>query len=199
MKENAKILEILTSLSKQRGFIFQSSEIYGGLGSTWDYGPLGVELKRNIKNLWWKDMITARNNVVGMDASILMHPKVWEASGHVENFHDPLVDNKISKKRYRLDHLLEDQSDDVVSALLNKLNLKEGADLEATIQAIVAGLLENEESSGALIIECGVIDPHTKEVGDWTNTRQFNLMFKTHIGPVADSSSIAYLRPETAQ
>ena len=199
MKENAKILEILTSLSKQRGFIFQSSEIYGGLGSTWDYGPLGVELKRNIKNLWWKDMITARNNVVGMDASILMHPKVWEASGHVENFHDPLVDNKISKKRYRLDHLLEDQSDDVVSALLHKLNLKEGADLEATIQAIVAGLLENEESSGALIIECGVIDPHTKEVGDWTNTRQFNLMFKTHIGPVADSSSIAYLRPETAQ
>jgi len=199
MKENAKILEILTSLSKQRGFIFQSSEIYGGLGSTWDYGPLGVELKRNIKNLWWKDMITARNNVVGMDASILMHPKVWEASGHVENFHDPLVDNKISKKRYRLDHLLEDQSDDVVSALLHKLNLKEGADLEATIQAIVAGLLENEESSGALIVECGVIDPHTKEVGDWTNTRQFNLMFKTHIGPVADSSSIAYLRPETAQ
>ena len=199
MKENAKILEILTSLSKQRGFIFQSSEIYGGLGSTWDYGPLGVELKRNIKNLWWKDMITARNNVVGMDASILMHPKVWEASGHVENFHDPLVDNKISKKRYRLDHLLEDQSDDVVSALLHKLNLKEGADLEATIQAIVAGLLENEESSGALIVECGVIDPHTKEVGDWTNTRQFNLMFKTHIGPLADSSSIAYLRPETAQ
>ena len=199
MKENAKILEILTSLSKQRGFIFQSSEIYGGLGSTWDYGPLGVELKRNIKNLWWKDMITARNNVVGMDASILMHPKVWEASGHVENFHDPLVDNKISKKRYRLDHLLEDQSDDVVSALLHKLNLTEGADTEATIQAIVAGLLENEESSGALIVECGVIDPHTKEVGDWTNTRQFNLMFKTHIGPVADSSSIAYLRPETAQ
>jgi glycyl-tRNA synthetase len=190
MKENAKILEILTSLSKQRGFIFQSSEIYGGLGSTWDYGPLGVELKRNIKNLWWKDMITSRNNVVGMDASILMHPKVWEASGHVENFHDPLVDNKISKKRYRLDHLLEDQSDDVVGALLNKLNLKEGTDSEATLQAIVVGLLANEESSGALIIECGVIDPHTKEVGDWTNTRQFNLMFKTHIGPVADSTSI---------
>ena len=199
MKENAKILEILTSLSKQRGFIFQSSEIYGGLGSTWDYGPLGVELKRNIKNLWWKDMITSRNNVVGMDASILMHPKVWEASGHVENFHDPLVDNKISKKRYRLDHLLEDQSDDVIAKLLSAFSIKEGADLEATIQAIVSALLENEESSGALIIESGVIDPHTKEVGDWTNTRQFNLMFKTHIGPVADSSSIAYLRPETAQ
>ena len=101
IKDDAKILEILTSLSKQRGFVFQSSEIYGGLGSTWDYGPLGVELKRNVKNLWWDNMITSRSNVVGMDASILMHPKVWEASGHVENFHDPLVDNKISKKRYR--------------------------------------------------------------------------------------------------
>jgi len=88
IKDNAKILEILTSLSKQRGFVFQSSEIYGGLGSTWDYGPLGIELKRNIKNLWWKDMITSRNNIVGMDSSILMHPKVWEASGHIDNFHD---------------------------------------------------------------------------------------------------------------
>jgi len=199
MKKNAKILEILTSLSKQRGFIFQSSEIYGGLGSTWDYGPLGVELKRNIKNLWWKDMITSRNNVVGMDASILMHPKVWEASGHVENFHDPLVDNKISKKRYRLDHLLEDQSDNVIETLLNKLNVDKKSDLESTIQSIVSVLLENEESSGAIIVECGVIDPYTNEIGDWTNTRQFNLMFKTNIGPVSDSSSIAYLRPETAQ
>ena len=199
MKENAKILEILTSLSKQRGFIFQSSEIYGGLGSTWDYGPLGVELKRNIKNLWWQDMITSRNNVVGMDASILMHPKVWEASGHVENFHDPLVDNKISKKRYRLDHLLEDQTEDVISLILSKLNINEGSNSEARIQTIVASLLMHQESSGEIIIECGVIDPFTKEVGDWTNTRQFNLMFKTHIGPVADSSSVAYLRPETAQ
>ena len=199
IKNNAKILEILTSLSKQRGFIFQSSEIYGGLGSTWDYGPLGVELKRNVKNLWWHHMITSRNNVVGMDASILMHPKVWEASGHVENFHDPLVDNKISKKRYRLDHLLEGQSEDVMSNLLKKLNIKEGKDLESTIQSIVSQLLQDEESSGSIIIECGVIDSHTKEVGDWTNVRQFNLMFKTHIGPVSDSSSIAYLRPETAQ
>ena len=199
IKDNAKILEILTSLSKQRGFVFQSSEIYGGLGSTWDYGSLGVELKRNVKNLWWHHMITSRNNVVGMDAAILMHPKVWEASGHVENFHDPLVDNKISKKRYRLDHLLEEQSEDVISNLLNKLNIKEGEDLESTIQSIVSQLLQDEESSGSIIIECGVIDSYTKEVGDWTNVRQFNLMFKTHIGPVSDSSSIAYLRPETAQ
>ena len=199
IKDNAKILEVLTSISKQRGFVFQSSEIYGGLGSTWDYGPLGVELKRNVKNLWWKDMITSRNNVVGMDAAILMHPKVWEASGHVENFHDPLVDNKISKKRYRLDHLLDDQTEDVIASLIKKSGAKEGVDSEATIQSIVSALLENEDSSGAIIIECGVIDPHTKEIGEWTNTRQFNLMFKTHIGPVADSSSVAYLRPETAQ
>ena len=190
IKNNAKILEILTSLSKQRGFVFQSSEIYGGLGSTWDYGSLGVELKRNIKNLWWHHMITSRNNVVGMDAAILMHPKVWDASGHVENFHDPLVDNKISKKRYRVDHLLEEQSEDVISNLLNKLHIKECDDLESTIQSIVSKLLQDEESSGSIIIECGVIDSHTKEVGDWTNVRQFNLMFKTHIGPVSDLSLI---------
>jgi len=199
IKDDAKILEILTSLSKQRGFVFQSSEIYGGLGSTWDYGPLGVELKRNVKNLWWDNMITSRSNVVGMDASILMHPKVWEASGHVENFHDPLVDNKISKKRYRLDHLLEEQSEEVITNLLKKLNLKKSSDSESTIQSIVSQLLNDEASSGTFIIDAGVIDPHTKEVGEWTNTRQFNLMFKTHIGPVSDSSSIAYLRPETAQ
>ena len=123
LKSDGKILETLTSLSKQRGFIFQSSEIYGGLGSTWDYGPLGVELKRNIKNLWWRDMITKRDNVVGMDSSILMHPDVWEASGHVENFHDPLVDNKESKKRYRVDHLLEEQSEDIIEGLLISFKL----------------------------------------------------------------------------
>ena len=199
IKEDAKTLEVLTSLSKQRGFVFQSSEIYGGLGSTWDYGPLGVELKRNIKNLWWQNIVTTRENVVGMDAAILMHPKVWEASGHVENFHDPLVDNKISKKRYRLDHLLEEQSEDVLNLLIDKLSIDKTLDFELTIQAIVSSLLNKESESGQLIIDCGVIDSFTKEVGDWTNIRQFNLMFKTHVGPVSDSSSVAYLRPETAQ
>ena len=199
IKEDAKILEVLTSLSKQRGFVFQSSEIYGGLGSTWDYGPLGVELKRNIKNLWWQNIVTSRENVVGMDAAILMHPKVWEASGHVENFHDPLVDNKISKKRYRLDHLLEEQSEEVLNSIIEKLNIDKTLDFELSIQAIVSTLLNKESDSGQLIIDCGVIDSYTKEVGDWTNIRQFNLMFKTHVGPVSDSSSVAYLRPETAQ
>ena len=196
IKDNATMLEILTSLSKQRGFVFQSSEIYGGLGSTWDYGPLGVELKRNIKNEWWQFMITSRNNVVGMDAAILMHPDVWRASGHVENFHDPLVDNKISKKRYRVDHLLEEQSSDTINNLLKILNIKATAD---QIINIISALIQNQEKSGDIMRQSQVIDPHTKEVGEWTSVRQFNLMFKTNIGPVDDSSSIAYLRPETAQ
>ena len=198
LKSDGKILETLTSLSKQRGFIFQSSEIYGGLGSTWDYGPLGVELKRNIKNLWWDTMIKHRDNVIGMDSSILMHPDVWEASGHVENFHDPLVDNKESKKRYRLDHLLEEQDSTVITALTGALNINNTKSSEDQIQAIVTAL-SDLDSSGDVLIKAGLIDPSTGAVGEWTNLRQFNLMFKTHIGPVSDSSSVAYLRPETAQ
>ena len=196
IKDDATMLEILTSLSKQRGFIFQSSEIYGGLGSTWDYGPLGVELKRNIKNEWWQFMITSRDNVVGMDAAILMHPDVWKASGHVENFHDPLIDNKVSKKRYRVDHLLEEQNNDIINDLLNILKIKSTED---NIASIVSALIKNQEESSNIMQKSKVVDPHTKEVGEWTNVRQFNLMFKTNIGPVDDSSSVAYLRPETAQ
>ena len=196
IKDDAKILEILTSLSKQRGFVFQSSEIYGGLASTWDYGPLGVELKRNIKNQWWQFMVTSRNNIVGMDTAILMHPDVWKASGHVENFHDPLIDNKLSKKRYRVDHLLEEQSEEVLSTLSKILEIDSKEEL---ITKIVSNLINKQNNSGDIMRESGIIDPQTKEVGDWTNIRQFNLMFKTNIGPVDDSSSIAYLRPETAQ
>ena len=198
--DKQKIIDILTSISKQRGFVFQSSEIYGGLGSTWDYGPLGIELKRNVKNLWWKSMVTARDNIVGMDAAILMHPGVWEASGHVENFHDPLVDNKESKKRYRVDHLLGDQDEDVLNQLADATNSTGSfKDDEEKIQAIVVFLLENTNSSDEILKDCGVIDPHTNAKGDWTKVRQFNLMFKTHVGPVSDSSSVVYLRPETAQ
>jgi len=139
----------LTSLCKRRGFVFQSSEIYGGLNSCWDYGPLGAELKRNIKEIWWKAM-TRRDDVVGIDASILMHPKVWEASGHIENFTDPLVDCKKCKQRFRED------------------TVKEKGKCPA----------------------CG---------GELTEARLFNLMFKTFMGPVEDSASVVYLRPETAQ
>ncbi|HIB29280.1 MAG TPA: glycine--tRNA ligase [Candidatus Marinimicrobia bacterium] len=146
-----KSIENIVSLCKRRGFIFQSSEIYGGLGSTWDYGSYGVEMKQKIKNFWWHDVVTSRENVVGMDAAILMHPKTWEASGHVSNFHDPLVDCKNCKARYRADQV----------------------DLTKPCE------------------RCGK--------KDWTEPRQFNLMFKTAIGPIEDSGEVTYLRPETAQ
>ena len=198
--DNYKIIDILTSLSKRRGFVFQSSEIYGGLASTWDYGPLGVELKRNIKNLWWQSIVASNENVVGMDAAILMHPKVWEASGHVENFHDPLIDNKETKKRYRVDHLLEDQSEDVIENLGSKfdLNLKTYETQDECFQSIIVNLMEASDS-GHIMKECGVIDPFNKNIGDWTDLRQFNLMFKTHMGPVQESGAEIYMRPETAQ
>ena len=199
-KSDNKIIDILTSLSKRRGFIFQSSEIYGGLASTWDYGPLGVELKRNIKDLWWKSIVTANENVVGMDAAILMHPKVWQASGHVENFHDPLIDNKETKKRYRVDHLLGEQDESVIENITSKLEIDKSkfSNDDEYFQAIVANLM-NQSNSGQTMIDCGVIDSFNKQVGDWTNLRQFNLMFKTHMGPTEESGSEIYMRPETAQ
>ena len=147
-----KTMEKLVSLAKRRGFIFQSSEIYGGINSCYDYGPLGIELKKNIKELWWKSMVYERDDIEGIDASILMHPKVWEASGHVEGFTDPLVDCKVCKSRFRADNI------DV-----NKPCPKCG----------------NKES--------------------FTDIRSFNLMFKTHMGPVEDSASVVFMRPETAQ
>lgn len=150
-EENLKSMADLVALSKQRGFIFQSSEIYGGLGSCWDMGPLGVELKNNIKQTWWRSM-TFRDDIDGVDAAILMHPSVWKASGHVDNFTDPLVDCKSCKSRFRADQI----------------------DLTAPC-------------------------PQCKAKDSFTEPRMFNLMFTTHMGPVADSASVVYLRPETAQ
>jgi glycyl-tRNA synthetase len=139
----------LISLCKRRGIIFPSSEIYGGINSCWDYGPLGAELKRNVRESWWKRNVQRRDDVVGVDTSIIMHPDVWRASGHVENFTDPLVDCKSCKQRFRADHLQGDRCPN-----------------------------------------CG---------GELTEARQFNLMFKTYLGPVEDSAAVVYLRPETAQ
>ncbi|MFP4563638.1 MAG: glycine--tRNA ligase [Spirochaetia bacterium] len=147
-------MEELVSLCKRRGFVFQSSEIYGGLSSAWDYGPMGVALKNNIRDFWWKEMTQLHDNIVGVDAAILMHPRVWEASGHVENFSDPLVDCKNCKMRFREDNLPEE----------NRAEKK--------------------------CPECG---------GELTDPRQFNLMFKTHLGPVEEGGSTVFLRPETAQ
>ena len=195
-----KSIEKIVSLSKRRGFIFQSSEIYGGLASTWDYGPLGVEMKNNIKNLWWQDIVTSRRNVVGMDAAILMHPEVWEASGHVQNFHDPMVDNKKTKQRYRLDHLIVEQKQSVLEALRNLCGYPLEKLNEKLILIIIERLLsELNKNSGLILTQAGVIDPFNNKVGDWTEPRQFNLMFKTSLGALADSGDETYLRPETAQ
>jgi glycyl-tRNA synthetase len=152
------VMDKLVSLCKRRGFVFQSSEIYGGLGSVWDYGPLGTELKRNIKDRWWHAMVRARDDIEGLDAAILMHPKVWEASGHVAGFTDPLVDCKTCKSRFRADKLEDAQCPQKPSKH------------------------PGEHSSCAL-----------------TEPRMFNLMFKTFMGPVEESASVVYLRPETAQ
>src|SRR5438477_5814051 len=152
------VMDKLVSLAKRRGFIFQSSEIYGGTGSVWDYGPLGVELKKNLKDRWWHAMVRARNDIEGIDSAILMHPRVWEASGHVSGFVDPLIDCKTCKGRFRADKLADSQC-------LRKPSKKPGQ-----------------------TPDCALTEP-----------RQFNLMFKTHIGPVEDSAAVIYLRPETAQ
>jgi len=147
--ETSEKMEKIVSLCKRRGFIFPSSEIYGGLGSTWDYGPIGVLLKNNVKAAWWRENVQYRNDMAGLDAAILMHPMVWQASGHVDCFQDPMVDCKVCKKRFRADDLKGDRCP-----------------------------------------ECE---------GELTESRQFNLMFKTFMGPVEEDSAVVYLRPETAQ
>ncbi len=148
-------MEAIVSLAKRRGFVFPSSEIYGGMGGFWDYGPLGVELKNNVKRAWWRAMVQLREDIVGLDAAIVMNPRVWEVSGHVGGFSDPMVDCRNCKLRFRADDL-------------------KGPPAE---------------------IAC----PNCGQRGTLTDARQFNLMFKTHVGPVEESASVAYLRPETAQ
>jgi len=165
-------LEDLTSLAKRRGFIFQGSEIYGGLAGTWDYGPLGVQLKRNVQAAWWKMFVEDRDDMYGLDSAILMNPKVWEASGHTgAGFADPLVEDLKTGKRYRADHLLED-------------NGIENAE-EMT-----------QEQMDNTIAEQGIVSPDGNKLSE---VRVFNLMFDTHVGPIKDDDSKAYLRPETAQ
>ncbi|MBM4144088.1 MAG: glycine--tRNA ligase [Lentisphaerae bacterium] len=164
-------LETVASLCKRRGFIFQSSEIYGGINGFWDYGPLGVELKRNIKDAWWSDIVRRREDVVGLDASIIMHRRVWEASGHVEGFTDPMVDCRSCKRRYRADQLLAEL----------------GVELETGSKAEKDLVLP----PGAKCPACGA--------GELTPPRPFNLMFETHPGAVQSEENKTYLRPETAQ
>src|SRR4051812_11716891 len=154
----AASMDAIVSLAKRRGFIFQSSEIYGGFNGFFDYGPLGSELKKNIRDCWWADMVRRRDDIVGLESSILMHPRVWEASGHVAGFSDPLVDCKKCKLRFRQDKADETPCGQKPSMMAGKHT------------------------------DCQLTEP-----------RNFNLMFKTHMGPLEDSGSIVYLRPETAQ
>lgn len=179
-------LDKIVSLSKRKGFVFQSSEIYGGLNGCWDFGPLGVELLKNLKDEWWKDM-TRRSNIEGIDASILMHPRVWDASGHTKQFSDPMIDNKTTKKRYRADNLIEEHID----KLRKKGKSAQADELQARLEAVT------ENSDYLDIINYAEI----KDEGsaEWTDVKNFNLMFKTFIGPVEDSNAAVYLRPESAQ
>jgi len=173
-------MDVIVSLCKRRGFIFQSSEIYGGTGSCWDYGPLGVEVKNNIKRVWWREFVQRRADMVGLDASILMHPTVWKASGHVDNFTDPMVDCRECKRRFRADQIDEMPWTHYCEATKgNKFVIAAG---EAC---------KHCGTRRALCPECGK--------GELTAPRQFNLMFKTFMGPVEEDASVTYLRPETAQ
>lgn len=163
-------MEDIVSLAKRRGFIYPGSDVYGGLSGTWDYGPLGVSLKRNIMNLWWKMFVDSREDMFGVDAAILMNQKVWQASGHVDTFVDPLVEDVVTKQRYRADHLLKDAGYEVEGLTLDELT--------------------------KLIRDNNVKSPNGNELSE---ARTFNMMFSTTVGPVADDASISYLRPETAQ
>ncbi|MBX7155020.1 MAG: glycine--tRNA ligase [Bacteriodetes bacterium] len=182
------ILDNIISLAKRRGFVFQSSEIYGGLNGCWDYGPLGVELLRNIKESWWKHM-TYRDNIEGVDAAILMHPRTWEASGHVQQFSDPMIDNKTSKARHRADNLIEDY----IERLRKKGKTHEADALEQRLSEAVEPI-----DYYNIIVDAEIPDP-VSGTTDWTDVRNFNLMFKTFIGPLEETSAVVYLRPETAQ
>ncbi|MFL5759090.1 MAG: glycine--tRNA ligase [Thermomicrobiales bacterium] len=166
-------MEKIVALCKRRGYVFPGSEIYGGLANTWDYGPLGVELKNNIKQLWWRMFVHRRKEIVGLDAGILMHPRVWEASGHVVNFNDPLVDCKTCKSRFRADDLIEER-----------------------LGKSVVGVSPNDMSR--IIAEAKLPCPRCGN-RTLTDARQFNMMFKTTIGPVSKTGIEVYLRPETAQ
>ncbi|MDR9366188.1 MAG: glycine--tRNA ligase [Balneolaceae bacterium] len=187
-------LDKIVSLSKARGFIFQSSDIYGGLGAVYDYGPLGAELKRNIQREWWKSMTQLHDNIVGLDAAIFMHPRTWEASGHVEGFNDPMIDDKQSNKRYRADMLIEQH--------ILKLREKGKKDKADEIQHLLdttgtrKGICEDLYE---IIMDEEIRAPESGAF-DWTEVRQFNLMFKTHYGATSSGEDDAiYLRPETAQ
>lgn len=220
--EYADIFPKVISHAKEYGFVFPSSEIYDGLSAVYDYGPMGVELKNNIQNAWWRAMVQLHENIVGIDAAILMHPKVWKASGHVDAFNDPLIDNKDSKKRYRADVLIEDYIQNKPGKKLQKevdkarkrfgdsfdeKVFRETNDRVLNYQAQIDDVtrrfteaLEADDLAGLrqLIIDLEIADPESGS-RNWSEVRQFNLMFKTQLGATQDGATDIYMRPETAQ
>jgi glycyl-tRNA synthetase len=204
-------MDAIVALAKRRGFIFQSSEIYGGFNGFFDYGPLGSELKKNIRDCWWNDMVRRRDDIVGLESSIIMHPKVWEASGHVAGFTDPLVDCKVSKQRYRADQLffaavvVDGKTVGYVSGLESE---KTAEDLQAAaenfkrkkaIQGALAPVAIRDFTEAKPEEVAQIPSPATGNPGDLTEARAFNMMFQTNVGAMTDASAVAYLRPETAQ
>jgi len=192
MANDTNRFQAIISHCKEYGFIFPSSEIYDGLQAVYDYGQWGSELKKNIKDYWWKSMTQMHENIVGIDASIFMHPTTWKASGHVDNFNDPMIDNKDSKKRYRVDHLIEAKAEEMRT---------EGRDDEADgLLDDMDKLLAKDDFDGLrqLIVNQGIKCAISK-TSNWTEVRQFNLMFSTQMGSVSDETNEIYLRPETAQ
>ena len=215
------LFKTLVAHSKEYGFIYPSSEIYEGLGGVYDYGPNGVELKNNLKTYWWNAMVYAHENIVGLDSAIFMHPKIWKASGHVDAFNDPLVDNKDSKKRYRADVLIEDQIDKIQGKADKEVDkaakrfgdsFNEKLFRETNPRAVeyqrqadeaktrlTAAMKSNDLAELKQIIEdLEIVDPDTGS-RNWTDVRQFNLMFSTQLGNIAGEEGKLYLRPETAQ
>ena len=211
MAENANtLMDKLVALCKRRGFIFQSSEIYGGINGFWDYGPLGVELKRNIKEAWWEDIVRKREDIVGLDCSIIMNPKVWEASGHVAGFNDPMVDCKNCKARFRADKcftVIVKEGENVLLSIGVEADDAASARQEAAAKANSKTRRRLEERGDKLAWEVFRADKVTAgataicpaDGGPLTDSRKFNMMFKTFVGAMEDSTSVAYLRPETAQ
>ncbi len=214
-------LKDIISHCKEYGFVFPSSEIYDGLSATYDYGQLGAELKNNIRQYWWKSMVQMHENIVGIDAAIFMHPTTWKASGHVDAFNDPLIDNKDSKKRYRADVLLEEYMEKIRqknNKEVEKAAKKFGESFDETmfrstnpniarnnekiksIEDRMRDALEKSdlEALQQLIIDLEIVCP-VSGTRNWTEVRQFNLMFSTELGSVAGDSAKIYLRPETAQ
>ncbi len=185
------LLPAIISHCKEYGFIFPSSEIYDGLSAVYDYGQWGAELKRNIRDLWWKSMVYMHENIVGIDSAIFMHPTIWKASGHVDNFSDPMIDNLDSKKRYRVDHLIE--------GFAENLKATDEAKADALLVEMEALLAKDDFAGLKSLIDTHNMTCAVSGTCNWTDVRQFNLMFSTQVGSVAEESDTIYLRPETAQ